>query len=496
MKRPAVVLALLFLLLLLTRLCHSAIVWVEEAYPGAAALQILYGKTPYRDFWFDKPPLAPLLYILWGAHVGLPLRMAGALFLFACCLLLYRFAAGVWTVREGLWAASLLAFFLIFDVPSAVMALAPDLVMLLPHLAAVYLAWRRRAWLSGAMAGVAVLVNPKAALVLVACALWCGRSWPALAGGFAVVNAAALIVFAATGALPGYYRQVWVWGSIYSRDTFVAHPWAEGAKRTLAWLGFHAALVLPAAWYWWRERTGDAARVAGWAIVTAAGVILGWRFFPRYYFFLLPVLVLAAARGFCLMPPRWRVTFALPLIVPLVRFGPRYATLAADLLTGRETQWADLAMNQDSRAVASYLTRAARPGDTLLVWGYRPDIFLYTRLPAGAPFLDSQPLTGVIADRHLTQSKPSAPLLAAQNRLALTRYRPTFIVDGLGLYNPKLAITSYPDLAGWLEQYTVSSKTTNSVIYELQRPLSASAPGPARSPLLEKRGDPLLGVRR
>src|SRR6476646_5724040 len=100
---------------------------------------MLGGKIIYRDFWFDKPPLTPLLYLLWGAHTGVPLRVAGALFLFACCALAYAFARDLWSPREGVAAAALLGFFVTFDVPSAVMALAPDLAMLLPHLGAVYL---------------------------------------------------------------------------------------------------------------------------------------------------------------------------------------------------------------------------------------------------------------------------------------------------------------------------------------------------------------------
>ena len=48
----------------------SGIVWVEEAYPAAAAIQILHGKTIYRDFWFDKPPLVPALYLALGRSRG------------------------------------------------------------------------------------------------------------------------------------------------------------------------------------------------------------------------------------------------------------------------------------------------------------------------------------------------------------------------------------------------------------------------------------------
>ena len=80
-------------------------------------------------------------------------------------------------------------------------------------------------------------------------------------------------------------------------------------------------------------------------------------------------------------------------------------------------------------------------------------------------FLDSQPLTGVPADRHLRQSGALAPGLGAANRAELARSRPQFIIDGLGPYNPRLAITEYPDLRSWLADYTPAARTAGAVIY-------------------------------
>src|SRR5579885_711246 len=127
-------LALLFVGLLATRLCHVDLVWVEEGYPTAAAIQLLDGKALYRDVWFDKPPGSPYLYLLWGAHIGWPLRVAGAVYIWLCCLMAWCFARNIWGEREGTAAAMLLGFFLTFGIPSAVIALAPDLLMVLPHL--------------------------------------------------------------------------------------------------------------------------------------------------------------------------------------------------------------------------------------------------------------------------------------------------------------------------------------------------------------------------
>jgi len=194
-------------------------------------------------------------------------------------------------------------------------------------------------------------------------------------------------------------------------------------------------------------------------------VAAGWRFFPRYYFQLLPVFTLAGARGLMLMRPRWRVALLSLLLIPLVRFGPRYVTLASELFHGRAQAWSDIAMNQDSREAAELVRAMAGPADTLLVWGYRPDVFVYTRLPAATRFLDSQPLTGVLADRHLTTVKVTAPEMAARNRAEIAGARPSFIVDGLGPLNPALGVERFLPLG----EYDVAGRTAMSVVYRLRR---------------------------
>lgn len=452
--REKLVLAFLFLALLATRLCHSAIVWVEEAYPAAAAIQILRGKILYRDIWYDKPPLSAFVYLLWDARLGVILRIAGAVFVFACCWMLWRFARDLWGPPEGLTAALLLGFFLTFGIPSAVMALAPDLLMVLPHIAAVYLAWRRRPFLSGLVAGIALLVNAKAFFVLAAALLfaWRGAAW--MLAGFAIPNIAALIWLGRP-----YVDQVWRWGAMYSEQTFA---FSTGFVRTADWLGFQAALVVGAVI---ALRNEDQLRwkMTGWLLLSLVAVAAGWRFFPRYYFQLLPVLALLAARGYAWLG-RWRAIMLALLLIPLIRFGPRYVMLADDLVHQRQSHWSDLVLNQDSKTVSDRLGRAG----TLLVWGYRPDIFAYTRMPAGSRFLDSQPLTGVLADRHLTSSRPFAPEWAERNRRELIASDPTWIVDGLGPINPALAIKNYPDLSDWLRNYQEVGRTRFSIIYKLK----------------------------
>jgi len=151
----------------------------------------------------------------------------------------------------------------------------------------------------------------------------------------------------------------------------------------------------------------------------------------------------------------------------VIRFTPAYVTAA------RGGDWRDTAMDRDSRAASALVRGMAKPGDTLFVWGYRPEDYVYTRLPAATTYLDSQPLAGVPADRHLTQSTPVETEAPRARRAELTRSAPSFILDGLGLYNPRLAIGNYPDLREWLSNYREAGRTGGTVIYRRKGPPAA-----------------------
>jgi hypothetical protein len=473
---------LLFLALLASRMCHAGILWESDSLGLATAGQMLLGKTIYQGIWFDKPPLVPLFHLLSGARPGWALRLEDALYALLCCWVVYAFARDLWSRREGVWAACLLAFYLIFYIPSAVIPVASDLLMLAPHAAAVWMAHRRRAFWSGALAALAFWISPKAVFVSAACLLWYPAGAAAMAAGWMLVSAIAAAALWGCGALGPYWREVWVWGRVYAGSAPFAHPFRNGVLRTLNWAGFHSAACAAAVWFLIRSaraagwggpfRTPAPAdetacltqpglwRWAGWLAISLAGAAAGLRFFPRYYFLVLPVVVLMAARGFTLLG-RKAVFPALLMLIPFVRFGPTYVRAVND------PGWADIAMDSDSRAASALIRGRSRPGDTLFVWGYRPEMYAYTRLPTANIFLDSQPLTGVPADRHLGDSRPVETAQSARNRAALTAARPTFIAEGLGAYNPRLAITAYPDLRVWLQRYREVARTPETVIYRL-----------------------------
>jgi hypothetical protein len=321
---------------------------------------------------------------------------------------------------------------------------------------------------------VAFWISPKGVFVVAACALWYPGGIPLMAAGWAAVSGVALAWLWSCGALAPYWREVWQWGLLYA-GTPLAEPFRNGLLRTANWMGFHAAACVAAAWFavtGWRgmrsrqptgRRTAPALRWAGWITLSAVGVAAGLRFYPRYYFLLLPVVVLMAARGFTVMG-RCRVCVAALLLIPLARFGPTYATA----LTG--AAWRDTAMDQESRAAAALIQANSHPGDTLFVWGYRPDIYVYSSLNAATMFLDSQPLTGIPADRYLT---PYAPMEQdddpRRNRAALAATRPAIVaVTAASAGNPRLDIAQYADLQAWFAQYRQVARTRDTVIFRLQ----------------------------
>jgi hypothetical protein len=57
---------------------------------------------------------------------------------------------------------------------------------------------------------------------------------------------------------------------------------------------------------------------------------------------------------------------------------------------------------------------------------------------------------------------------AARRRAQLTSTSPTFVVDGLGLYNARLAITNYPDLRNWLARYREVGRLGQTIVYRLE----------------------------
>jgi hypothetical protein len=129
-------------------------------------------------------------------------------------------------------------------------------------------------------------------------------------------------------------------------------------------------------------------------------------------------------------------------------------------------KWGDVALDVDSQQVAARIHVLAKPGDTLFVWGYRPDVYVYTRLNLASEFWDSQPLTGVAADRHLGAREPVVSEETKAHLRVVGVSRPTFFVDGLGMLNANLRPERFAEMRELLSGYREVGRTGLSVIYQ------------------------------
>jgi hypothetical protein len=466
-RRIALFLGALFLFLTAARLCHTGTLWSDGDYHLAAAMQVHDGKALYRDLWYDKPPLTALVMDLLGRPEGWRLSVAEAFLAWTACLFAFLAGREIGGLRAGALAAALMAFYLTFYIPTAVIPIAPDLLMITPHLAAVYCAFAKRPLWAGLSAGIAFWINVKGAFVLLACLAIAPTQVLALLAGFAIPSAAGVAALAATGAWNAYFDQVWRWSLLYARSSPLAHPWVNALARTANWAGFHAALLLGAALYFRKRGNANWLRLAFWIAISFVAVAQGMRFLPRYYFQLLAPLTVVAGLGFSVIPRRVWITAAaaIALAIPLIRFGPAYVTLATEDLRGRPHGWADLALDRDDQAVAAMLNARKARQNTLFVWGYRPGIYVYAHLDSPSLFWDSQPLTGVPADRHLTSAVSVDPDGARRNRVQFASAAPTFLVDSLSRFNPALAVDRYPDLQPLLARYRRCGETALSTVY-------------------------------
>ncbi len=92
-------------------------------------------------------------------------------------------------------------------------------------------------------------------------------------------------------------------------------------------------------------------------------------------------------------------------------------------------------------------------------------MYVYTQMRPATKFLDCQAMTGVPADRHLTQSGVVLTSGTHEAREELAHSTPDMVIDGLGLYNPALAMTKYPELKNWIAEYREVGRTGGSVVY-------------------------------
>jgi len=262
----------------LLRIFYSGHLYQDDGLWFTAAEEILRGKALYREVYFDKPPLLPLVYAglfkLFGAHI-LTIRVFAILYSSAISALLYLFGLRLYGKRIGLLAAAMFAVFSTTYTTGHVQGFNTDFLMTLPYTAGAMLLIRSRqgvvraaisadssarlAFGGGVCVAVAFQANPKAVFDLIffgvlllvavrwknhdpspACrsdsaenpmsaphrtAAALSESSPRTSGsllllmalmGFMIGAAPFLIYIAATRSLSAYWVYVWDWGIRYA----------------------------------------------------------------------------------------------------------------------------------------------------------------------------------------------------------------------------------------------------------------------------------------
>ncbi|HKV39236.1 MAG TPA: glycosyltransferase family 39 protein [Blastocatellia bacterium] len=264
----------LFALTFILRICYSDRLFEDDGLWLTAGEQILRGKALYREVYFDKPPLLPLLYAalfrLFGPWL-IVVRLFTMLYATGVALVLYLFALRLYGKREAVLAAGLFTIFSTTAGYGHVQGLNTDFLMVLPYSAAAFLfvlaadwrpagspraALKLTALAGGAVAAVAFGVNPKAlvdllyfAVLLATRHLLCGgekedravagsgNDWRAGAAlfcisisGFLFVTGLVLAYLASSHSLTTYWQYVWVWGSRYARYYTARRVITEGTR--------------------------------------------------------------------------------------------------------------------------------------------------------------------------------------------------------------------------------------------------------------------------
>jgi hypothetical protein len=179
----------------LLRIFYAGHLYQDDGLWFTAGEELLRGKALYREIYFDKPPVLPLLYALlfklFGAHI-LTIRLFTIFYSVAVGFTLYRFAAFLYDKRIGLVAAAMFVFFSTTYLTGHFQGLNTDFLMTLPYALSVY--WFVRscfdvqatkakrmtyALVAGIAVGIAFQTNPKAIfnlLFFVLCSLQGVRS--------------------------------------------------------------------------------------------------------------------------------------------------------------------------------------------------------------------------------------------------------------------------------------------------------------------------------
>jgi len=461
---------------------------------------IARGAISYAGVAEFKPPLTHLAFLpaslLGGVSIA-PMRVLGALWLLATCLVLAH-AAQEWTGDAGAGRAA--AFLALLAACCEVPAVNAELLMDLP-LAGALLAFvhaertgRLRHDLTvGLCVGIASLFKHQGAMMLVA--LGAARAWPSVSAprpGAAPPRrrgrrAAAVLLLGLGFALP--------WGvaaAAFARAGHLADFFEWMVLRNLGYAGKASIFSLP------RAALSTAVCLAGtavpWALAaresfrgdrdpvrrglalalwtTWIPVAVGGRFYEHYFLQFVPPLAVLGAPAAADLIRRWPS-------LPLRARATVVAVLASSTLgylgftMGRGL--AGKYPNQDPkvREVAAWLVASTPPGATLFVWGHAPQIYYLSQRHPATRYLTAATQMGGFDPAHLPRGFDLGPHRSARDveRLLadLEATRADVFVDTApaDIHEwSKVPLAAFPELSRYVAaHYTLAAEPAGARVY-------------------------------
>ncbi|HYO87303.1 MAG TPA: glycosyltransferase family 39 protein [Candidatus Limnocylindrales bacterium] len=389
---------------------------------------LLQGKIPYADLWNPKPPA--IFYLYAGAmavfgQTALALRLLDLLAAPVLLWAIYWIGARAGGKRVGLWAALLLGVFYFTETfwtlsQNDGLVLVPMMLGLVAALKAADGGARSWGWalVSGALAGIAVWFKyPFVLFAGVAALAYVLMSRQirvldvaAFACGLLGALAAGASVMLAIGAWDALLESARV-TSAYTALGFNLADFAAAMENALGfrWSQWGLAFVLAAggmvAGLWPRTSPETRQRrmtwvLIGWLAVGFAIMALQAKGYDYHWLPMLPPLALLAALGAAALTrrlPGW-AQIAAGAVVFVLAFAAIWRP-ALPYLSGQQDQIAYFDQFQggevnagESQRVVDYLRARTTPGDSLYVWGFRPEVYYLSGLNPATRFIFQFPL--------------------------------------------------------------------------------------------------------
>jgi hypothetical protein len=192
------------------------------------------------------------------------------------------------------------------------------------------------------------------------------------------------------------------------------------------------------------------AYLAAWSATSLAGAAAGGRSFDHYAIQFLPPLCLGL--GLAIARAAELLGKGRPLLLRVVTAGVLLLA-GLDLATGTWRSRARTLPLDPSLRVSAYIREHSRTTDRIFVWGYHPDIYLYSDRKPASRFLYASFLTGLIPWTNTAPDRDTryavVPGTMAQLLHDLERNTPRFIVDcsaGPNRYWQKYPLQDFPGL--------------------------------------------------